>query len=173
MWWWGVIQPKAQVSGTLFYNNYLVYVNGTGYQEHGWDGTAPFVKGWFWGKFVSKTLSVIWTNIIKNPWEEYVLLVVNQNLGNYTSIPSQRIKITFDNYTLDPIWKLPTSFHFNINDEKLHMDITVKTLYITHQTSIGLFNYWRYHVHVIGSITYYTISEQINNVQIMDYTRFW
>ncbi|MCK5031957.1 MAG: hypothetical protein KAR64_10865, partial [Thermoplasmatales archaeon] len=51
MWWWGIIQPKADVSGSLTVHDETINVVGDGYQEHGWDGNFPFVRGWYWGKF--------------------------------------------------------------------------------------------------------------------------
>ena len=77
------------------------------------------------------------------------------------------------NYTYYNGWKIPTSFRFKVEDESIQVNIKVETISITHQVSLGLFNYWRYHVHIKGTIKYNSTAEYIDNRQIMDFTRFW
>ena len=173
MWWWGIIQPNAYVNGTIRVHNETIPVKGTGYQEHVWDGTIPIVWGWFWGKFVGENISIIWTDIFKNPWTQYVMMVLNQKNGGYTNIPYEKIQFSMTNYTLNDGWLIPTSFLFKVEDEPTQIDIKADTINVVHQTSLGTFNYWRYHVHVKGTITFNSTTENIDNVQIMDLTRFW
>jgi len=173
MWWWGVIQPNADVTGTIYVYNETILVNGTGYQEHVWDGTVPVVWGWFWGKFVSESMSIIWTDIFKNPWTQYIMMVLNQDNGSYINIPYEKIQFTMMNYTFNDGWLIPTSFLFKVEDDPIRIDIKADTVNIVHQTSFVSFNYWRYHVHVKGTISFNSTTENIDNVQIMDLTRFW
>ena len=173
MWWWGVIQPNSDVSGTISVYNETIPVNGTGYQEHVWDGTVPVVWGWFWGKFVSETMSIIWADIFKNPWTQYLLVVLNQDNGSYINIPHEKIQFSMMNFTLNNGWLIPTSFLFKVEDELIKINIKADTVNIVHQTSFVSFNYWRYHVHVKGSISFNSTTEKIDNVQIMDLTRFF
>jgi len=170
MWWWGVIQPKASVNGTIRIADSEVRINGTGYQEHGWDGIFPYVKGWYWGKFVGGKLNIIWTDIIKYPWEQHLMMMLNVDGGGYINIPSGSIRISLSNLNNDNI---PTSFSFNAECETAKVNVNAYAITITHQFSIGLFDYWRYHVHVKGTIQYGETVEQVDNIQIMDFTRVW
>ena len=173
MWWWGVIQPNAYVNGTIRVHNETIQVTGTGYQEHVWDGTIPAVWGWFWGKFVGEKISIIWTDIFKNPWNQYIMMVLNQQNGGYTNIPYEKIQFSMGNYTFNDGWLIPTSFLFKVENEPTQINIKADAINVVHQTSLVTFNYWRYHVHVKGTITFNSMTENIDNVQIMDLTRFW
>lgn len=173
MWWWGVIQPKAYVSGVIQVLNKTMHVNGTGYQEHAWNGILPYVKGWYWGKFASNSMNIIWTNIIEYPWKQYLMVVLNKDNGGYVNIPPEKVQFSMSNYTYNDGWKIPASFHFGIEYRTIRADITADATNIIHQFSIGLFNYWRYHVHVRGEISYGSETEHIDNYQIMDFTRLW
>jgi len=77
------------------------------------------------------------------------------------------------NYTFNDGWIIPTSFLFKVEDELAQIDIAADTIKVGHQASLGTFNYWRYHIHVKGTITFNSTTENIDNVQIMDLTRFW
>jgi len=173
MWWWGVIQPNAYVYGTICVNNEAIQVEGTGYQEHVWDGTVPVVWGWFWGKFVSENMSIIWTDIFKNPWTQYIMIVLNQDNGSYINIPYEEIQLSMKNYTFNDGWLIPTSFIFKVEDESIQIDIKADAISVVHQTSFVSFNYWRYHVNVKGTISFNSTTETFDNVQIMDLTRFY
>jgi hypothetical protein len=172
MWEWGVILPKANVQGILYLPDETVPVIGTGYMEHAWDGKIPSVWGWYWGKFVSKSFNIIWTEVIKNEYNEYIMLVLNQDNGSYYNIQVDDIQFSMLNYTNNDGWEIPTSFHFNVEDKSIKVDVQIDTLTLDHQISFGLFNYWRYHVLVKGTITYNGTTEHMENVQIMDLTRF-
>jgi hypothetical protein len=173
MWWWAVVQPKAIVNGTISIDDQVIAVNGTGYQEHGWDGNHPFVKGWYWGKFSGDTLNIIWSDVIKYPWRHYLIMVLNEDKGDYVQIPAQNIQLEMSNYTRNDGWRLPTCFKFKVDYQGVKIDITSESLHITHQISFGIFNYWRYHVKVQGYIAYGEKTEYINKTEIMDWTRFW
>lgn len=176
MWWWAVVQPKAIVNGTISIDDQVIKVNGTGYQEHGWDGNHPFVKGWYWGKFSGETLNIIWSDVIKYYWKHFFIMVLNEDKGNYVQIPFQNIQFEMSNYTKNDGWRLPTCFSFKVDYKNITINITSKITnltYLTHQISFGIFNYWRYHVKVQGYITYGEKTEYINKTEIMDFTRFW
>ena len=115
----------------------------------------------------------MWTDIFKNPWTQYVMMVLNQDNGSYINIPYEKIQFTMTNYTFNDGWWIPTSFLFKVEDDPIRIDIKADTVNIVHQTSFVSFNYWRYHVHVKGTVTFNSTTENIDNVQIMDLTRFW
>ena len=173
MWWWGVIQPKAQVTGHISFRGERMEVSGVGYHEHGWDATFPTVEGWYWGKVTGTAFTIIWTDVVRHPWKEYLMMVVNEDGGGYVNIPLEDITISMTNYTYNDGWKIPTSFRFTIENETIRADISAETVNIVHQISFGPFNYWRYHVHVQGTVTREGHMERIDSFQIMDLTRFW
>jgi len=173
MWCWGIIQPKADVSGTLTIDDETKNVVGHGYQEHGWDGKIPQVRGWYWGKIYGETLNIIWTNVIKYPWKQYLMLVVNEDKGNYLNVPVKDIHFKLTDYKTIDGEKIPTTFHFNVDNKLVYIDVMAKANTITHQQSLGFFNYWRYHCNVTGILKYNSTSEYIDSVQIMDLTKFW
>jgi len=127
MWWWGIIQPKADVTGSLTIHDETINVVGNGYQEHGWDGNFPFVQGWYWGKFCGDTLNVIWTNVIKYPWKQYLMLVVNQDNGEYVNVPVEDIDFEMTDYEIIDGCKIPTAFHFFVDNGLIYIDITAKS----------------------------------------------
>jgi len=173
MWWWGVIQPKAQVKGTLHFDNHTLPVTGTGYHEHGWNATVPYTQGWYWGKFVTPNLNIIWTNVMLAPWSHHFLMVLNYDQGGYIQIPSDTIQYTMWNYTHQDGWEIPTSFSFIVEDEHLELNAQVTTQSLTHQISLAMFNYWRYHVRVQGVLQVPGRSISLDTLQIMDYTQIW
>jgi hypothetical protein len=173
MWWWGVIQPKAQVTGTLYFDNQIIPVKGTGYQEHGWNATIPYTQGWYWGKFVTTGLNVIWTYIMLTPWSHHTLMVLNYDNGGFTLIPTTAINYTLTNYTHIDGWELPTTFSFQVQDEHLSLKAHAITQSLTHQASLAMFNYWRYHVHIQGTIQAQDHLIPLDTTQIMDYTHIW
>lgn len=173
MWWYGVIQPRAKVSGIIKYNGSNISVNGTGFHEHAWQGRFPTVKGWYWGKFVSTNFSIIWAQLIKYPWEQYTLMVLNEKDDGYKLLSSSNISIDFNNFTGTYFRKIPTSFQFTYKDNETFFNAQSHKRFVTHQRSIGIFNYWRYHVRTSGRIRHQGIIDEFDNIQIMDFTRFW
>jgi len=173
MWWWGVIQPKAQVTGTLHFGNTTILVTGKGYHEHGWNAIVPYTQGWYWGKFVAPGLNVIWTNVMLAPWSHHFLMVLNYDQGGYLQIPAKAIQYTMSNYTHRDGWELPTSFSFLVEDEHLGLCAQVATQSLTPQISRAMFNYWWYHVQVQGTVQVPGRSVILDTPQIMDYTQIW
>ena len=173
MWWWGVIQPKAHVTGTLQFDKQTIPVSGTGYHEHGWNATIPYTQGWYWGKFVANGLNVIWTYIMLAPWSHHILMVLNYDNAGYTLIPTTAIQYTMTNYTNINGWALPTTFTFQVQDEHLFLTAQATTQSLTHQISLAMFNYWRYHVQIQGAIQIQDYHIPLATTHIMDYTNIW
>jgi hypothetical protein len=173
MWWWAVLIPNSVVKGTITIDDQKTIVTGNGYVEHAWEGRIPTVWGWYWGKFVGKNLSVIWSEIFENPFERYLVMVVNELNGSYISIPYEDISIHFKDFHFNDFWLIPKRFDFKVNSNQISLDLKAEAINIIHQTSIVSFNYWRYHVHITGTISYKGQIEHIDNIQIMDLTRFY
>ena len=172
MWWWGVIQPKAEVTGKITLLNKTIPVEGTGYQEHGWDGNLPSVVGWFWGKLSGETLNVVWTNVIKYPWKQYLMLVINEDQGDYVNIPVKDIIFKKSGYKIIDGTMIPTTFYFYVDTEEIKIDVILRPINIEHQRSFGPFNYWRYHCRATGTLSYDSVTENIDSIEIMDLTKF-
>ena len=81
MWWWAVLIPNSEVKGTITINNQTNEVFGNGYVEHAWEGKIPSVWGWFWGKFIGKNYSIIWSEIFENPFKRHLVMVLNELNG--------------------------------------------------------------------------------------------
>ena len=173
MWWWGVVQPRASVTGSIGFGGRHIAVNGTGYHEHAWEGRLPNVKGWFWGKMAGEQLGVVWTDVIKYPWRHYRMVTVNTVGIGYVNLPAENIYISMENYTRVEGWRLPTSFVLRAHGDDVSVAVTARALDITPQVSAGPFNYWRYHVLVEGVVRRGDVAEELHTREIMDYTRFW
>jgi len=59
---WTVALPKASVYGEIIVNGKKINVSGIGYHDHNWNYSLltplTYGKGWYWGKIMSKTLTV-------------------------------------------------------------------------------------------------------------------
>ena len=173
LWWWGVLMPNSKVTGSIELDNNIVEVQGNGYLEHAWDGKIPMVWGWYWGKFIGNNMSIIWSEIFKNPWDRYLIMVLNEDHGSYYNIPYKNITIHLKDYQWNDGWIIPTSFNFEANTNDIKINLQAKSITIIHQISLLSFNYWRYHVNIVGTIQLGNNIEYIDNIQIMDLTRFY
>lgn len=173
MWWWGVVQPRAAVTGSIRWDGHRVTGNGTGYHEHAWEARLPNVKGWFWGKMAGEALNVVWTDVIKYPWERHRMVTVNRIGGGYVDVPAEHLDISMGNYTRVDGWRLPMSFSLEARHGDVTVDVTARALDVTHQVSAGPFHYWRYHVRVDGAVRWGNVTEELHTREIMDYTRLW
>ena len=61
---WVVAQPRATVSGTLFYNGREIPVTGNGYHDHNW-GNVPLkslYNFWYWGRILLKGYTFVYSS---------------------------------------------------------------------------------------------------------------
>ena len=104
---WGCPIPKAIVQGTITILGNETIVQGTGYQEHGWD-IRRLHRSWYWGKFITENYNVIFSKNMKNRWEEDVfLVVVNDGEENYTSLFRENISLEHCEYVFDHAHFIP------------------------------------------------------------------
>ncbi len=96
-----------------------------------------------------------------------------QDSGEYVNVPVEDIDFEMTDYEIIDGWKIPTAFHFFVDNALIYIDITAKSQDITHQQSIGFFKYWRYHCHATGVLEYSSTIEIIDSIHIMDLTKFW
>ena len=169
--WWGVMLPKASVSGNITSNGIKINVVGEGYHEHGWDVFFPIKEnGWYWGKIVGNSLNVVWSKIMQNRWRGQPIAVLNQGSLNYTNISPEYLYFNITKYKYYERKLIPIGFTLQANYNNLHIDIKMEAVNI-HHVRIAILNYWRYHVKVTGIVSIGVDSEKIDNVQIMELMR--
>ncbi len=165
--WWSCPLPKAMVNGTITVNNEIIPVNGTGYQEHGWD-VQRLHKNWYWGKFTSNNSNVIFSQNMKNKWEEDIfIVVVNYGEENYSSIARENIVFDHQEYTYNHGRLIPIKSNFQINDDDININVEIEVQSI-HFSSLIFMNHWRLHTKVTGTITIGNYTENIKDFQIME-----
>lgn len=165
---WGCPFPKANVTGNITVEGEKIPVNGTGYQEHGWD-IRRLHKSWHWGKFTSNSTNVIFSQNMKNRWmEDVFLVVVNIGEDNYTSIFRENIKLHHEEYVFDHGRFIPKKSIFQIDQDDVQIKVEFELQSIDHRRLL-LYNYWRLHVRINGTISVGDISEDIDDIQIMDF----
>jgi hypothetical protein len=168
---WGCPLPKASVKGSISINGDTIPVTGIGYQEHAW-GIRQLHKSWYWGKFSSKSANVIFSQNMKNRWEEDLFLaVVNSGEINYTSIARGNIIFNHIEYIFDHGRFIPKKSVFQVKEGDIHINVEIEVQSI-HFTSLVFLNYWRFHTKVTGTISINGITEEIDDFQIMENFHF-
>ena len=171
---WAVIMPKADVSGTVSINKKQIAVSGTGYHDHNWDLTAKAglqYFGWFWGKITTDTTTVVWSSLLNSMFEGDPILVINKGTQQYQSIDSSHIQFTTDDFSLDNGKLIPHKFVLRATADTISLSLTMNVETIQH-VKVGTINYWRYHVHCLGSITVDSQTEIVDQMQIAEFMRF-
>ena len=165
---WSCPIPKAEVQGNITVKGDIITVNGTGYQEHGWD-VRHLHRNWYWGKFFSDSNSVIFSQNMKNRWQEDIfLVVVNSGEENYTSIARENITFNHMDFKFNHGRLIPLKSIFQIDEKDIHIDVVFNVQSI-HFSSIVLLNYWRFHIRVTGTISVNGIVEEVDDeFQIME-----
>ena len=165
---WGCPLPKAHVVGNLTVKGEKISVNGTGYQEHGWD-IRRLHRSWHWGKFTSSSTNVVFSQNMKNRWKEDVfLVVVNVGEDNYTSVFRENINLFHEEYVFNHGRFVPIKSVFQVYQDDIQINVEFKVQSIDFR-SLLFFNYWRLHVKVNGTISVGDILENIDDFQIMDF----
>jgi hypothetical protein len=165
---WGCPLPKAHVTGNITVEDENIPVNGTGYQEHGWD-VRRLHRSWHWGKFTSDSTNVVFSQNMKNRWEEDVfLVVVNAGEENYTSIFRENIKLYHEEYVFNHGRLIPVKSVFEVDQDDIQINVEFEVQSIDFKRLL-IFNYWRLHAKVNGTISAGNITEDIDDFQIMDF----
>jgi hypothetical protein len=168
---WGCPLPKAAVHGTITIGNTPKSVEGTGYQEHGWD-IRKLHRSWFWGKIVSEHLNLIFSQNMKNRTEEDVFIaVLNWGKDNYSGIDRANITLTPTNYTWNHGRRIPMQYTLKMDQSDIHINVTITAITV-HFSSILIINYWRFHMKVHGTMTCGNVTDVVDNYQIMEVFHF-
>jgi hypothetical protein len=158
--------PRATARGTITIHNEVISVKGTGYQEHGWDA-RHLHRSWYWGKFGSASANIVFSQNMKNRWEEDIFLVVVNYNTTYISITRENIRFTHSEFIWNHGRRIPITSCFTVNQEELCINVEFRVQTIEFKTLLFL-NYWRFHVHISGTITLEDVAEEIDDLQIME-----
>jgi hypothetical protein len=168
---WGCPLPKADVIGSLRINGNDIAVQGTGYQERGWD-VRSFHKSWYWGKFSSASDNIIFSQNMHNRWQEDLFLVmVNTGADKYTSIHRENITFTHMNYRLIHGRFISMVSVFKAHEKTIDINVTLEVKSIDYHR-LAILGYWRFHVQVSGTIVVDGVPEVVDEVQIMEICHF-
>lgn len=177
---WTVALPKASVDGEIIVNGKKINVSGIGYHDHNWNYSLmtplTYGKGWYWGKLMSKTLTVSWAEVIKSPYRGEILAVISQDGKGYIPANAENIYFKPDKFIFDHRRKMPTKFNLKIDDVvngiPIKVDVQMETHEIHYNKVLIFAPYWRYHVKAKGYISLGSIKESVNETQIMEFLKF-
>ena len=171
---WAVILPRAYVSGSLMINNSKIKVFGIGYHDHNWNVTssAGINFGWIWGKTSSDTFTLTWATILTTWFKGNPILVVNKEYDGYYSIPSYDLSFKITDISFKDGMIIPYGFRLEGYTDNITIDLYISVLQTDYTTIGGFVNYWRYHVHSKGTITFNNNTEPIDDYGIAEFIRF-
>jgi len=177
---WTVALPKASVTGEIIVDGKKMNVSGIGYHDHNWNYTLltalTYGKGWYWGKIMSKTLTVSWAEVIKSANVGEILAVVSQDTQGYLATNAEKIHFKLDKFIRNHGREMPTSFAIKIDDVvngvPIKVDVEMETQEVHYSKVLFLAPYWRYHVKAKGYISLGSHKETVNDTQMMEFLRF-
>jgi len=177
---WTVALPKAFVKGEITVNGKKMIVEGIGYHDHNWNYSMltplTYGKGWYWGKIMSKTLTVSWAHVIKSKTHGEILAVINKDKQGYFSADAKKIQFKPEQYIYINRRKTPTFFSIKIddvvNETPIKVDVEMKAHEIHSNKVLIIAPYCRYHVKAKGYIMLGSYKEKVNDSQIMEFLRF-
>lgn len=171
---WAVMLPRASVFGTLILDNKTVYVSGIGYHDHNWNVTIStgLNFGWVWGKTDTKTYTLLWADILTTWFNGDPLLVVNKLNDGYYPITLENLTFFVTKIAFKDGMLIPYGFMLTGKTNNITISIEITVIDTDYTTILGIINYWRYHVHSKGSITFNDLTESIDNYDIAEFIRF-
>jgi len=171
---WAVILPRAEVEGSINFNNEKINVSGIGYHDHNWEVTlfTGINFGWHWGKMNSESYTITWAKIMTTRFWGQSLLVINEKNEGYINIEPEYIDIQINEYTINQGMLIPYSFTIDAEKGNVSMHVDMEVIDIHHVRWMGIINYWRYHMQCKGFISIGNIFEPINQMEITEFIRF-
>ena len=177
---WTVALPKASISGEITINGEKMKVEGLGYHDHNWNYSMltplTYGKGWYWGKIMSKTLTVSWAEVIKSKTRGEILAVLSKDKNGYFSADAKKIIFKTEKYITNNRKKTPTKFTIKIDDIVNQIPVKVDVEMLAHEIHFDkvlvIAPYWRYHVKAKGHICLGEYKEKVNDIQIMEFLKF-
>lgn len=168
---WLVI-PNFKVKGNIILDGKTIEVSGEGYHDHNiYPIYSPFInKGYHFGKISVDSVKIIWARVIKNRTDEDYIVVLNTE-QDYLKIEPENIEFKIEKNTIDHGKIIPTTWHLNIENDKLHLKLKMESINY-HHNNLPTINYWRHHIKNTGQIQTNSISTKIDNYNISEYMRF-
>jgi len=172
---WAVIMPKATVTGTIMYKNQEISVEGEGYHEHKWNMSTSFEsenKGYFWGRFISNTTSLVWSQMYPRFSQKRVLAVLNIGNDTYMKINESDFHFNILAYETKLLKITPVTFSVTIRNATITYEVNISTL---EYQRWQFFNklYCRYNVDVHGvAHVQNQVYESIDTKSLMEHVRF-
>jgi hypothetical protein len=186
---WAVPLPKAKVHGTITIHNKVIPVSGVGYHDHNWDYSffTTWLRniGWYWGRIIGDSGTVIWAQTIANKEKKNMIVVVNREKKkldgekDFFTIPPNNISFSTNKYVLNHFRWIPTHFALEISygvtsteHDPVDIQISMSVDEIQH-SRIFIAHYWRYHVKTSGTILMGSIKETLKDkIQIIEQLNF-
>lgn len=107
---WVVAQPRASVSGKLYYKGREISVKGSGYHDHNW-GNAPLsslYSFWYWGRILLNDHTIVYSSgeqseaLGKKPMELLMAFSGKKLIENSSAIRREALNMQYD--TASGIW---------------------------------------------------------------------
>jgi hypothetical protein len=171
---WAVMLPKASVSGTLTINETKIRVSGTGYHDHNWNVTisAGLNFGWMWGKTNTESYTITWADILTTWFYGTPIIVGNRQYNGFYPISPEHITISVTKITFKDGFIIPYGFYLTGETDNSTITMDISVIDTDYTTILGIVNYWRYHVHTQGTITFDGHTETIDDYNIAEFIRF-
>lgn len=171
--WWLVI-PNSQVTGQITLNEETITVSGEGYHDHNWffPYTPLIQKGWQFINVPGNNLGITIARVMKNRVIGESIAVLNQKEKDPLLIPSDKVHLLVTKYTVDHGRVIPIKFLLQVSSDQVRVNLSIETLNV-HFIKLPFLNYWRYHLHVTGTITVGSVAENIDTIRISELLRFF
>jgi hypothetical protein len=171
---WAVMLPRATVFGTLVIDNTAIKVRGVGYHDHNWNVTIStgLNFGWVWGKTDTNTYTITWADILTTWFKGDPLLVVNKEHDGYYSVPMENLTFSITDIAFKDGMLIPNGFSLAGKTNNITINMEISVIDTDYTTVLGVINYWRYHVHSKGTVTFNNDTETIDDYDIAEFIRF-
>jgi hypothetical protein len=118
------------------------------------------------------THTLTWANIFETWYKGSPLLVINEDNGGYTNIPSSNLQFSVTDLSFKNGMIIPTGFSLSGKVNEYDLSLQIEVLTSDYITVLGLINYWRYHIHITGSFNDGEKTEDIDDYNIAEFIRF-
>jgi len=172
-WWF--VSPRLSVIGSITLESEKIAVTGEGYHDHNWfyTNTPLMQEGWHFGNIAGDSLGITWANIVKDNYNTDRIVVLNQKNSRPIMVDPKDVTLTVEEYMESNGKKVPKIFTLEIQTDRLHASFYIETLNFNCVNLPLLVNYWRFHIKIVGNITFDSVTEKINNVGIAELMKFF
>lgn len=170
---WIVALPRAEVTGFIQVDQNTLQFTGVGYHDHNAEITAEvgLFFGWYWGKIHEQGVTITWSDIMPTSFDHHPLLVINTADDKVINVPEDNIKVSTEDLWFENGFLIPHKYTITAktNDIDLHAFMRVEDI---HHVKVGPIKYWRFHVHITGTLTIENSAIDIEEEEITEFIRF-